>query len=316
MNKKTKIFIDGKEGTTGLRIYDRLAAMEDIELIVLSEEDRKNTEKRKEAINASDVSFLCLPDQAAIEAAELVENNNTVLIDTSTAHRTDPEWAYGMPELSEELKNKLINSKRIAVPGCHASGFIALVYPLIEKDFIADDVKLTCFSLTGYSGGGKKMIAQYDTIVVRDEALKAPRQYGLTQNHKHLKEMNAITGLKTKPVFCPIVADYYSGMEVTVPIFKEDLLNGHTAEDIKELYKNKYNGKLITYKDVDEENGFMTANALSGYDNMFVSVKGNDDRILLTARYDNLGKGASGAAVECLNYILGRDITYGLDIKE
>ncbi len=316
MNKKTKIFIDGKEGTTGLRIYDRLAAMEDIELIVLSEEDRKNTEKRKEAINASDVSFLCLPDQAAIEAAELVENNNTVLIDTSTAHRTDPEWAYGMPELSEELKNKLINSKRIAVPGCHASGFIVLVYPLIEKGFIADDVKLTCFSLTGYSGGGKNMIAQYDTIVVRDEALKAPRQYGLTQNHKHLKEMNAITGLKTKPVFCPIVADYYSGMEVTVPIFKEDLLNGHTAEDIKKLYKNKYNGKLITYKDVDEENGFMTANALSGYDNMFVSVKGNDDRILLTARYDNLGKGASGAAVECLNYILGREITYGLDIKE
>lgn len=316
MNKKTKIFIDGKEGTTGLRIYDRLAAMEDIELIVLSEEDRKNTEKRKEAINTSDVSFLCLPDQAAIEAAELVENNNTVLIDTSTAHRTDPEWAYGMPELSEEFKNKLINSKRIAVPGCHASGFIALVYPLIEKGFIADDVKLTCFSLTGYSGGGKKMITQYDTIVVRDEALKAPRQYGLTQNHKHLKEMNAITGLKTKPVFCPIVADYYSGMEVTVPIFKEDLLNGHTAEDIKELYENKYNGKLITYKDVDEENGFMTANALSGYDNMFVSVKGNDDRILLTARYDNLGKGASGAAVECLNYILGREITYGLDIKE
>ena len=161
-----------------------------------------------------------------------------------------------------------------------------------------------------------KEFAQYDTIVVRDEALKAPRQYGLTQNHKHLKEMNAITGLKTKPVFCPIVADYYSGMEVTVPIFKEDLLNGHTAEDIKELYKNKYNGKLITYKDVDEENGFMTANALSGYDNMFVSVKGNDDRILLTARYDNLGKGASGAAVECLNYILGREFTYGLDIQE
>ena len=166
MNKKTKIFIDGKEGTTGLRIYDRLAAMENVELIVLSEEDRKNTKKRKEAINASDVSFLCLPDQAAIEASELVENNNTVLIDTSTAHRTDPEWAYGMPELSEELKNKLINSKRIAVPGCHASGFIALVYPLIEKGFIADDARLTCFSLTGYSGGGKKMIAQYDTIVI------------------------------------------------------------------------------------------------------------------------------------------------------
>lgn len=314
--EKTRIFIDGREGTTGLRIYDRLAAMDNIELIVLSEEDRKNVEKRKEALNSSDVAFLCLPDAAAIEAVELVENDNTVLIDTSTAHRTDPEWAYGMPELSEEQKNKIINSKRIAVPGCHASGFVALIYPLIEKGIISENSRLSCFSLTGYSGGGKKMIAEYNGSIIRNDMYEAPRQYGLTQNHKHLKEMAAITGLKTKPVFCPIVADYYSGMEVTVPIFTEDLNDGFTVNDIKELYKEKYNGKIISYVEGDDENGFMTANALSGYDNMQISVKGNDERILLAARYDNLGKGASGAALECLNYILKKDITWGLNIKE
>lgn len=314
--EKTRIFIDGREGTTGLRIYDRLAAMDNIELIVLSEEDRKNVEKRKEALNSSDVAFLCLPDAAAIEAVELVENDNTVLIDTSTAHRTDPEWAYGMPELSEEQKNKIINSKRIAVPGCHASGFVALIYPLIEKGIISENSRLSCFSLTGYSGGGKKMIAEYNGSIIRNDMYEAPRQYGLTQNHKHLKEMTAIPGLKTKPVFCPIVADYYSGMEVTVPIFAEDLNDGFTVNDIKELYKEKYNGKIISYVEGDDENGFMTANALSGYDNMQISVKGNDERILLAARYDNLGKGASGAALECLNYILKKDITWGLNIKE
>lgn len=314
--EKTRIFIDGREGTTGLRIYDRLAAMDNIELIVLSEEDRKNVEKRKEALNSSDAAFLCLPDAAAIEAVELVENDNTVLIDTSTAHRTDPEWAYGMPELSEEQKNKIINSKRIAVPGCHASGFVALIYPLIEKGIISENSRLSCFSLTGYSGGGKKMIAEYNSSIIRNDMYEAPRQYGLTQNHKHLKEMTAIPGLKTKPVFCPIVADYYSGMEVTVPIFAEDLNDGFTVNDIKELYKEKYNGKIISYVEGDDENGFMTANALSGYDNMQISVKGNDERILLAARYDNLGKGASGAALECLNYILKKDITWGLNIKE
>ncbi len=314
--EKTRIFIDGREGTTGLRIYDRLAAMDNIELIVLSEEDRKNVEKRKEALNSSDVAFLCLPDAAAIEAVELVENDNTVLIDTSTAHRTDPEWAYGMPELSEEQKNEIINSKRIAVPGCHASGFVALIYPLIEKGIISENSRLSCFSLTGYSGGGKKMIAEYNGSIIRNDMYEAPRQYGLTQNHKHLKEMTAIPGLKTKPVFCPIVADYYSGMEVTVPIFAEDLNDGFTVNDIKELYKEKYNGKIISFVEGDDENGFMTANALSGYDNMQISVKGNDERILLAARYDNLGKGASGAAIECLNYILKKDITWGLNIKE
>ena len=190
--------------------------------------ERKDIEKRRQALNSCDIAFLCLPDAAAIEAAELVENENVILIDTSTAHRTDPDWAYGLPELSEAHKEKILNSKRIAVPGCHASGFIALVYPLIEKGIISDYSRLSCFSLTGYSGGGKKMIAEYENKD-RDNLYDAPRQYGISQNHKHLKEMSAITGLKVKPIFCPIVGDFYSGMEVTVSLFKEDLKDGYTV---------------------------------------------------------------------------------------
>ncbi len=312
---KTKVFIDGKEGTTGLRIFDRLEKFEDIEVITLKDEERKDVEKRKMALNSCDIAFLCLPDAAAVEAVSLIDNDNVTVIDTSTAHRTEPGWAYGMPELSEKHKNNIINSKRIAVPGCHASGFIAAVYPLVESKIISDEARLTCFSLTGYSGGGKKMIAQYEAPG-RSETLFAPRQYGISQNHKHLKEMTEICGLKTKPVFCPIVADYYSGMEVTVSLFKEDLLNGNTVEDIKRIYREKYNGNIITYAENEDENGFYAANTLSYYDNMRIYVDGNEDRIIVTARYDNLGKGASGAAIECLNYKLGKNATYGLNIKE
>lgn len=315
MYNKTKVFIDGREGTTGLRIYDRLEAMDNIELIVLKDEERKNSEIRRQALNSCDIAFLCLPDAAAAEAAALVENDKVILIDTSTVHRTDTMWAYGMPELSKQHKDKIINSKRIAVPGCHASGFIALIYPLIDSGIIPNNIKLTCFSLTGYSGGGKKMIADYESAD-RDSMFSAPRQYALTQNHKHLREMSAVTGLKTKPVFCPVVGDFYSGMEVTVPLFKDDINDGYNIEDIKKTYKDKYSGKIITYVEHDDENGFLSANILSGYDNMTVSVKGNEERILLTARYDNLGKGASGAAVECMNIKLGKEITSGLNIKE
>ena len=312
---KTKIFIDGREGTTGLRIYDRLEKMDGIELIILKEDERKDRAKRKEALNSCDIAFLCLPDAAAIEAAELVERENVVLIDTSTAHRTDKDWAYGLPELGEGFREKILGSKRIAVPGCHASGFIVLVYPLIEEGILPKDAFLSCFSLTGYSGGGKKMIAEYEGEN-RSPLLDAPRQYGITQNHKHLKEMTEITGLERKPVFCPIVGDFYSGMEVTVPIFKDQLLNGAEAEDIKRIYKNRYGGSVITYVEGDDTAGFYSAADMSGFDNMKISVEGNDDRIILVARYDNLGKGASGAAIECLNYKLGKNITDGLDIKE
>lgn len=308
---KKKVFIDGKAGTTGLRIYERLESFEGIELITLSDEKRKDPVCRKEALNSADIAFLCLPDDAARESVSLIENDSTVVIDTSTAHRTLEDWAYGFPELSASHREKLKNSKRIAVPGCHASGFISLIYPLVEAGALDGSENLSCFSLTGYSGGGKKMIADYEEEP--DELLGAPRQYGLTQSHKHLKEMVKITGINNAPVFCPVVGDFYSGMEVTVPIFKSELKNGFDIEKIKALYKEKYTGPLVKYTDESEE-GFISAGILSGKDSMIVSVYGNEDRIILVARYDNLGKGASGAAVECLNIVLGNDDTQGLEI--
>lgn len=306
-----KVFIDGSAGTTGLRIKERLSNRTDIELIILSEEKRKDTIARREAINSADIAFLCLPDAAAIEAVSLIENDNTVVLDTSTAHRTSDEWAYGFPELSLDFKEKVKTSKRIAVPGCHASGFIALIYPLIEKGILSKDISLCCTSLTGYSGGGKNMIAEYENTE-RDVLLDAPRMYGVTQKHKHLPEMVKICGINNAPAFLPIVSDFYSGMEVTIPLFKKDI-NG-TVEDIKNIYKEKYQGPIVNFVEDFTENGFVSANKLSFNDGMQISVMGNDERILLCARYDNLGKGASGAAIECMNLVLGANLTEGLDI--
>ncbi len=308
-----KVFIDGSAGTTGLRIAERLESRNDIELIRLTEENRKDLNARKQALNSADVAFLCLPDAAAIEAVSLIDNPDTVVLDTSTAHRTNPDWAYGFPELSAENAEKIKSSKRIAVPGCHASGFISLIYPLIEKGILNKDVLLTCTSLTGYSGGGKKMIAEYEDAE-RDYLLDAARQYGLSQTHKHLPEMTKVTGIDNAPVFLPIVDAFYSGMEVTVPLFASQLENGFTAEDIKAVYKEKYTGPVVRYVEDFSENGFVSANKLSFKDSMEISVSGNDDRILLISRYDNLGKGASGAAVECMNIVLGADETTGLEL--
>ena len=308
-----KVFIDGSAGTTGLRIVERLESRDDIELIKLSEENRKDLKARKEAINSADIAFLCLPDAAAIEAVSLIDNDKTVVLDTSTAHRTNSDWAYGFPELSKAHEDKIKNSKRIAVPGCHASGFISLIYPLVEKGIINKDILLSCFSLTGYSGGGKKMIAEYEDAE-RDELLNAPRQYGLSQTHKHLPEMTAVTGIKNAPAFIPVVDAYYSGMEVTVPIFASQLNDGFTVEDIKNAYKQKYQGPIVKYVENFDESGFVSANRLSFNDGMEISVSGNGDRILLISRYDNLGKGASGAAVECMNIVLELDKTTGLEI--
>ena len=308
----TKVFIDGSAGTTGLRIAERLELRQDIELIRLNEENRKDISARKEAINMADIVFLCLPDAASVESVSLCDNPNTVIIDTSTAHRTNSDWAYGFPELSADLYNKIKNSKRIANPGCHASGFIALVYPLIEKGILDENVLLSCVSLTGYSGGGKKMIANYEADN-RDVLLDAPRQYGLSQSHKHLPEMTAITGIKNAPAFMPIVGDFYSGMEVTIPIFPQ-MLKDAGIEDIKNIYKEKYTGPVVYFAEDFDENGFVSANKLRNRDSMEISVSGNEDRILLIARYDNLGKGASGAAVECMNIVLGCDLTTGLEI--
>ena len=306
-----KVFIDGSAGTTGLRIAERLASRNDIQMIRLSEEMRKDKEARKEALNSADIAFLCLPDDAARESVSLVENPNTVIIDASTAHRTLPEWAYGFPELSVAHEEKLRTSKRIAVPGCHASGFIALVYPLVEAGLLDKQTLLTCHSITGYSGGGKKMIADYESED-RNPLLGAPRQYGLTQQHKHLKEMKAITGLENAPVFCPIVADFYSGMTVTVPLFKSQLKG--SVEDIKRVYAAKYTGAIVRYEESADENGFISGLKEGKKDGMKVTVAGNDERILLIACYDNLGKGASGAAVECMNIALGTERTKGLEL--
>lgn len=304
-----KVFIDGSAGTTGLRIYERLSAREDIEILSLPEEKRKDPTARKQMINAADVVFLCLPDDAARESVSLVENANTVVIDASTAHRTLPDWAYGFPELSASHEQKILSSKRIAVPGCHASGFIALVYPLIEAGLLDKEELLTCHSITGYSGGGKKMIADYEAKE-RSELLGAPRQYGLTQQHKHLKEMKAITGVENAPVFCPIVSDFYSGMTVTVPLFARQIKG--SMDEIKGVYKAKYNGEIVQYTESADENGFISGAALSRKDGMQITVAGNDERILLIACYDNLGKGASGAAIECMNMAIGAKKTEGL----
>jgi len=306
----TKVFIDGSSGTTGLRIHERLCTRKDIELITLKEAVRKDPGARKEAFRKADVAFLCLPDAAAIEAVGLAEGSGTVIIDTSTAHRTAAGWEYGMPELAGR-RERIAGAKFIANPGCHASGFIALVAPLVEQGLLAGDVQLTCFSLTGYSGGGKNMIAEYEDPQ-RSPLLKAPRQYALGQAHKHLKEMNVICGLEQSPVFCPIVAEFYSGMEVTVPVFKKDLKG--TAEDIRRIYAAYYTGPLIRYTEAADEKGFMSAAAFSGRDDMEVTVTGNEERILLVSRFDNLGKGASGAAIQNMNIVLGLPETTGLEI--
>ena len=302
-----KIFIDGSAGTTGLRIRERLSERRDLELMILPDELRKDTAARREMLNKSDISFLCLPDQAAIEAVSLIENSDTVVIDTSTAHRTADGWTYGMPELTG-LREQLKTATRIANPGCHASGFIALVRPLVELGIIQKDSALSCFSLTGYSGGGKKMIAEYEARD-RDPLFDAPRIYALGQSHKHLPEMAKLCGLDKDPVFSPIVADYYSGMEVSVPVTR-DIISA-SLKDIQTAYRDYYKSGLIRYDD-STEGGLISAAAFSGRDDMAVAAYGNDERITLIARFDNLGKGASGAAIQNMNIRLGLDEATGL----
>jgi len=306
----TKVFIDGSAGTTGLRIYERLAERKDIALLILPDELRKDTSARKEALHTADIAFLCLPDDAAREAVALAEGSGISIIDTSTAHRTVEGWEYGFPELSGR-KERIERSKRIGNPGCHASGFIALTEPLVKEGIIKADARLSCFSLTGYSGGGKKMIAEYESEE-RDTLLDAPRMYGLTQQHKHLKEMTKICGLVYHPVFCPVVAPFYSGMEVSVPLHTDEI--GAGADRIRETYREYYKEGLVRYVDSGDENGFLSANAFEGRDDMQITVCGGDDRIVLVARYDNLGKGASGAAIQNMNLLLGVDQAEGLNV--
>ncbi len=305
----TKVFIDGSAGTTGLRIYERLEGRSDIELIRLGDEMRKDAAARAGALNEADIAFLCLPDAAAVEAVGMITDPGTHVIDTSTAHRTAEGWVYGFPEIGGR-RSKIASSHRIANPGCHASGFIALVAPLIESGVLKKDVKLSAFSLTGYSGGGKKMIAEYEAEG-RSGLLDAPRMYGIAQKHKHLPEMSVVCGLENAPVFCPIVAPYYAGMEVTVPLFKGDVKG--TISDIEETYAAYYgeSGLVRFVKDAGEE-GFVSAGVFAGRDDMEVTVTGNEERILLVSRFDNLGKGASGAAIQNMNILMGVSETEGL----
>ncbi len=311
--QKIKVFIDGSVGTTGLRIHERLSSRQDVELITLPEEVRKDLDSRVEAIKASDVTFLCLPDAASKEICEAVGDCDTKILDTSTAHRTNPAWAYGFPELSEEFRKKLLASKRIAVPGCHASGFCSIVAPLVAHGIIAPDYPITATSITGYSGGGKKMIAEY-ADQNRPEEFNAPRQYGITQTHKHLPEMKAICGLENEPCFSPIVGDFYSGMTVTIPLFGKMLKKPMTVEEIHKVFEEHYKSqKMIKVLPLDFE-GMIGTNRMSGKDSMEIIISGNNDRILIASCFDNLGKGASGAAVQCFNLITGTDETTGLEV--
>lgn len=314
---KTKIFIDGSEGTTGLRIHERFKVRDDIELLTISSELRKDVNERKRLINESDITFLCLPDAAARESVSLVENENVKIIDTSTAHRTEEGWAYGFPELSKEHKEKIIHGKRIAVPGCYASGFISLVYPLIEAGILPKDYPVSSFALSGYSGAGKKTIAVYEAED-REKELSSGREYALTQQHKHLKEMKKITGLERTPIFSPIIDDYYSGMVVSVPLFTDMLSKKMTPDTMldyfAEFYKDKQFIKVSTKEDEVAASGFIAGNGLSGWDGLKVYVTGNEERIICTAQFDNLGKGASGAAIQCLNLMLGCAEDKGLNL--
>ena len=302
---KPKIYIDGQAGTTGLEIYQRLSKRDDIELIQIDPEKRKDNEERKKCMNRADLVFLCLPDAAAIEAISLIDNENTKVIDASTAHRVNDDWSYGMSELSASYKEAIQKNQFIANPGCHATGFIMSTYPLVQKGIIDKDTVLSAFSLTGYSGGGKKMIQQYENGKTLD--LEAPRIYGLTQMHKHLPEMKKVCGLNHEPIFNPIVSDYYRGMATTIPII------GHTKEEIYDILNKWYeNSPLISVSMQDE--GMISANTKAGLDSLELVVTGNNERVCVTSLFDNLGKGACGAAIQNMNIMLGFEETKGLNI--
>lgn len=310
-----KVFIDGRVGTTGLQIYQRLDSRTDIQVLTLPEEQRKDPKYRQEMFHQADVVFLCLPDEAARQAVQLMEDTDTVVIDTSTAHRVDPAWAYGFPELSAAHREKIVSSKRIANPGCHASGFISIVYPLTAMGVLPKDALLSCFSLTGYSGGGKKMIAQYEGEKTGE--MDSPALYGLGQGHKHLPEMQLICGLEHQPEFCPVVDDYYKGMATTVMLHAGQLKGVAGLEDLRGKLKEHYAGQqLVRVAEAGEGliDGKLYGNAMAGKDSLLLIPAGNDEHMTITALFDNLGKGASGAAVQNMNLILGLPETTGLEL--
>lgn len=311
-----KVYIDGQEGTTGLKILERFEGRNDIELLRISEDKRKDSAERARLINMSDYTFLCLPDDAAREAVSFAENDHVRIIDASTAHRTNPAWAYGFPELSPEHREKIRTSNRVAVPGCYASGFASVVYPLVSNGIIPADFPVFAYATSGYSGAGKKAIAVYESDDKPFE-FNSPRQYALSQQHKHLPEMQAVSGLTYKPMLNPMVCDYFSGMVVSVPLQTRMLPKAVTAQEVHKMYEKHYAGanmvEVMPLMSADEQKSFFLAsNTLSGKNKLQVFVFGNDEQMLLCARLDNLGKGASGAAVQCLNIMMGIDETTGL----
>ena len=310
---KTKVYIDGSEGTTGLRINERFENRNDVEILHIDSDKRKDPEERAKFINASDITFLCLPDAAAIEAVGLIDKDNdkTVIIDTSTAHRTDEGWAYGLPELGSTFREKIRTGNRIAVPGCYASGFIMDVYPMVNKGYIANDYPVCVNALSGYSGAGKKGIAMYEAEDKKNE-LYAPRMYALSQNHKHLKEMKKIAGLANTPLFVPVVDDYYCGMIVTFPVYTNLMTKKASPEEVRDMFAEFYEGEQFIK--VMELGNFFHANDYAGRDDAKIYVTGNEERILITSIFDNLGKGASGAAIQCMNARLGLPEETGLNL--
>lgn len=309
---KPKVYIDGKDGTTGLQIYDRLAARDDIGLLLIDEAKRKDPDERKRLMAEADIVFLCLPDAAAVEAVALAEGSGARMIDASTAHRTAPGWVYGFPELRPGQREAIAGARHVANPGCHATGFISIVAPLVQAGLLSADADLCCFSLTGYSGGGKKMIAQYEAKE-KGEELYSPRVYGTTLRHKHLPEMQKISGLDTPPVFTPVVDDYYKGMATTIFLHNRYLVGQPTAKELSLILMAYYAGQpLVTVAPYTEEPAYLAANALAGTDKLEITVSGHEGQSIITARFDNLGKGASGAAVQNMNLMLGFEETRGL----
>lgn len=306
----TKVFIDGSAGTTGLQIYERLAGRDDIELMLLPDSVRKDVSARRDALNSCDIAFLCLPDEAAIEAAGLVENPKVKLIDASTAHRVSEDWVYGFPEITGQ-REKIASSKRIANPGCYATGFISIVRPLVESGVLPLDTIVTCHALSGYTGGGKKTIAQYESAD-RDGELNSPRHYGLTLNHKHIPEMMKQSLLTNKPLFAPIICDFPQGMVVSVMLDKTMIAGRENVNSLLELYEDYYSGSPVIKIGKTPESGFLGSNNLGGRDSLEIFVSGNDEQFALFSRLDNLGKGASGAAVQNMNILLNIDETTGL----
>lgn len=310
-----KVFIDGQEGTTGLKILERFKNREDIQILTIDDSLRKDVAERKKLINSSDYTFLCLPDVAAKEAVTLVENENVKIIDASTAHRTNPDWTYGFPELSEKHREDVKNAKRLAVPGCYASGFVSIVYPLIQHSIIENSFPVFSYATSGYSGGGKKLISDYESEN-RKTDLNSPRLYALSQNHKHLPEMKYVCGLENTPMFNPMVCDYFSGMVVSVPLQLRTLSKKMSMKNIYDIFADHYKDqKFISIENMSSQSisdGFLASSTLSDTNKMQIFILGNDEQVLLCSRLDNLGKGASGAAVQCLNIMMGIDETTGL----